>query len=190
MQALVVGGGTVAERKVRALLDGGVAVRVVAPDLSPGLAALEGTGEVVVLLREFAEGDVAGVRLVVAATDSAGVNATVARVAREAGALVNVVDDPEASDFVTPAVHRTGALVVAVSAGGVPAAAARVRDVVAEHLGDSYGAALESLRELRYSLLADGRRDRWHEASTSLLGADFRDSVESGVLAREVDAWR
>lgn len=190
VQALVVGGGAVAERRVRALLDGGLPVCVVAPALTPGLVAMERDGVIVAHTREFAEGDVLGARLVVAATGSAAVNANVARLAREAGALVNLAGDPESSDFLTPAVHRTGPLVVAVSAGGVPGAAARLRDMIAERFGDSYGEAVRGLGELRRSLLDAGRRDRWKDASRSLLGSGFGASVEDGSLSREVDSWR
>lgn len=188
--ALVVGGGPVAERKVRALRDGGIAVRVVAPDVSAELERLAEAGEVELVRRAFTADDVAGARLVVAATDDPQVNAAVAAAARAAGALVNVADDPAASDFVTPAVHRSGALVIAVNAGGVPAAAARVRDALAERFDARYAEAIGRLTTLRAGCLARGERGTWRRASATLLGPGFCAAVESGRLLEEVAAWR
>jgi len=167
-----------------------MSVRVVAPDLLPALEQFASAGELTAERREFREEDVAGARLGLAASNDAAVNEFVARVSREAGALVNIADNPEDSDFVTPAVHRTGPLVVAVTAGGVPGAAMRVRDLIAERIGGSYGEAVGSLGELRRSLLGSGQRNRWREAAASLLGADFQEAVESGSLIREVASWR
>lgn len=188
LRALVVGGGGVAERKVRALLAGGVAVRVVAPECTDGLTRLAG-GEVTLVQREFLADDIGDARLVVAATNDAGTNALVAAAAREAGALVNVASDPGGSDFLTPAVYRSGGLVVAVNAGGVPAAAARIRDCIAERLDEGYAVAIEQLAAIRAECLSRGDRERWHEAAAALLGPGFCESVENGSFQSEVITW-
>src|SRR5690606_36864162 len=134
--------------------------------------------------RDFHVRDVRDARLVFAATDDAKVNAAVAAAAREAGALVNLADDPAASDFVTPAVHRSGPLVVAVNAGGVPGAAARIRDAIAVRFGEGYATALERLGEIRARYLADADRKGWQSASSVLIGEDFCEAVESGRFER------
>ena len=120
--------------------------------------------------------------LVIAATDNPELNASIADEARAAGKLVNVADAPELGDFVTPAVHRSGDVVIAVATGGVPRAAARIRDSIAASFGDRYGIAIDSLSRLRRALLDRGERDAWRAASSELIGAAFCDEVESGKL--------
>lgn len=189
--ALVVGGGRVAERKVRALLGSGARVRVVAPSVcGPLRDQAAATDRLVIEERGYRAGDVEGVTLVFAATDVREVNARVARDARQAGIPANVVDDGTSGDFVTPAVHASGGLLIAVSAGGVPGAAARVRDAIADRFDDRYANALTRLGELRAALLASGDRERWKRAAAALLGADFCARVESGAMNEELSEWR
>jgi precorrin-2 dehydrogenase/sirohydrochlorin ferrochelatase len=190
--ALVVGGGQVATRKVRALLDAGARVHVVAPEVSAEIEAwCAADGEAVRVTRgSYAPEHVAPATLVIAATDNAALNAAVAEDARAAGTLVNVSDAPELGDFVTPAVHRSGDVVIAVGAGGVPKAAARIRDAIAVSIGDRYGIAIDSLSRLRRELLDRGERDAWHAASAELISASFCADVEADVLRARIDAWR
>ncbi len=189
VQALVVGGGAVAARKVAALVEAGAAVEVIAPDAVGSLAALADAGRVSITSRRFEPGDVAGARLVFAATNDRAVNARVAEIAREAGALVNIADDPEGSDFVTPAMHRAGELTVSVSAGRVPGAAARVRDAIAARFDDRYAAAVGRLTTLRAARVDGGARAEWRDAVDVLLGADFCESVEDGRFDERVARW-
>lgn len=149
-RCVVIGGGRVAERKVRGLLAAGADVLVVAPALTAQLAQLADEGKLRVERRAYAEGDVAGAALAFAATDSRETNAAVAAEAEAAGIPVNVADAGEDGSFLTPAVVRCGGLVLAVSASGVgPGLAARI----AGELERRYGAEWESharwLGELR-----------------------------------------
>ena len=190
LRALVVGGGAVAARKTRALLDAGAAVRVVAPELGEELRRLAADGgRLEVVERAYAEGDVADAAVVVAATDVREVNALVARDALAAGRLVNVADRPEEGSFVTAAAHRAGDVLVAVTAGGVPAAAARIRDAIAERIDGRSGRAVSALRALRARLLREGGPERWRSASASLVGEDFCDAVEAGTFEERVRRW-
>lgn len=188
--ALVVGGGAVAARKARALAEAGATVHVVAPELCPGLlemAAVE--PRLRLTARRFVDADVVGSTLVIAATDDRRVNEAVARVATAAGLLVNVADAPEEGSFVTAATHRAGALLVAVSAGGVPSAAARVRDLIAERIDGRYGEAVALLGALRTRLMGRGDAAGWRRAAAQLTGDDFAELVESGGLAERVQRW-
>jgi len=190
VQVLVVGGGAVASRKALAMLDAGFRVRVVAPVISGALVEREAAGEAVRLERRaFEADDVRGAALVIAATDRRPVNAAVADAARAAGVLVNVADDPDAGTFHTAAVHRAEPLVVAVSAGGVPTAAARIRDAIAARFDGRFADALQRLGTLRRTLLARGERDRWHDASAALVNDDFVASVERGDFDERVRRW-
>src|SRR5688572_10477426 len=148
LRALVVGGGAVATRKVRGLLASGAAVRVVAPDIDLALRELAGSG-LAIEERPYRGEDIGDALFVVAATASRSVNARVAADARARGRLINVADAPEEGNCVTAAVHRAGDLLVAVSAGGVPAVAARVRDCIAARFGARYATAVERLSQLR-----------------------------------------
>jgi precorrin-2 dehydrogenase/sirohydrochlorin ferrochelatase len=190
IRALVVGGGEVAGRKAFALLDAGAQVHVVAPHLSAELEAARDLTSLRVTRRGYASEQLAGVNLVFAATDDAAVNARVAEDARRAGVLVNVADAPASGDFVTPAVHRVGDVVVSVVAGGVPKAALRIRDLIAQSIDDRYGRAVSELSVLRRDLLDRGDRAGWRDASSQLLGASFYDDVESGRLSTKVSRWR
>jgi siroheme synthase-like protein len=189
LRALVVGGGAVAVRKARALLDAGAQVRLVAPAVDDAALAGPWDDRLTIERRPYAAGDVSDALLVVAATDRREVNARVARDARALGRLVNVVDAPEEGNCATAATHRAGDLTVAVGAGGVPAVAARVRDLVAARLDARYAASLDLLAALRRRLLAAGEGEAWREASRELVGADFCAVVESGALAERVVGW-
>jgi cobalt-precorrin 5A hydrolase/precorrin-3B C17-methyltransferase len=132
---VVVGGGAVGERKLRGLLVVGAAVRLISPAATPDLRALAEGGAIAWQARQYQPGDLAGARLVFAATDQRAVNAQVAADAAALGLLCNVADDPHIGDFHLPAVHREPGLLVAVStAGASPARAKRLRDRIAAWL--------------------------------------------------------
>jgi precorrin-2 dehydrogenase / sirohydrochlorin ferrochelatase len=126
--------------------------------------------------------------LVVAATDSREVNAQIAVDANSRGKLVNITDYPDEGNFHTMALHRSGDVTIAVSSGGVPGAAARIRDAIAERFDGRYERAVSALRGLRSRLIADGD-DRWRAAAPKLIGDDFCSSVEDGSITEKVDSW-
>ena len=189
LDALVVGAGDVALRKTRALLDAGATVRVVAPEVADAFDILEGS-HVRIARRPYDADDIGDAMLVVAATSSRAVNAQVTRDARARGRLVNVADAPDEGNCTTAAVHRAGELVIAVTAGGVPAIAARVRDAIARRFAGRYADAVAQLSTVRSALLASGQRDRWAQLSTDAIGADFCDVVDAGMLSDRLKPWR
>src|ERR1700681_3479086 len=149
-RAVVVGGGAVAERKVRGLLPALAAVVVVSPTLTPPLAALAEAGAIAWEPRRYAAGDLAGAFIAFAATDDPEVNATVVTAARAAGVLVNDASDAERGDFSTPAVHRAGPLTVSVDSSGLaPAFTKRIRDELALQFDARYARAAATLGALR-----------------------------------------
>ena len=189
--ALVVGGGPVAERKTRGLLAAGATVRVVAPVISAALGELAlSTPRCTLVEREYESGDLSDVTLVVAATDQREINARVSDDARRFGKLVNVADAGATGDFVTPATHSCGELLVAVTAGGVPAVAARVRDALAERFDARYAYAIRELAAVRARLLDAGDRAGWRDALDQLLRDGFCERVDSGEFAEEMARWR
>ena len=149
-RCLVIGGGKVAERKVAALLQSGVAVTVISPTLTGNLAAWLATGRFSYKAEVFSPVDMQGYLLVLCTTDSPTVNEQAAHLAKATGALVNVADCPELCDFTIPARLLQGSLSITVSTGGQSPALARVlRDDLAERYGREYADYLEIVARLR-----------------------------------------
>ncbi|MCF7718952.1 uroporphyrinogen-III C-methyltransferase [Aeromonas jandaei] len=171
---LLVGGGEVAERKARLLLDAGAQLTVVAPELDPELAELAANGNIEWLAGEFASEQLAGKWLVVAATDRREVNALVYQSANQARIFANVVDDPKRSSFIMPSIIDRSPLMVAISSGGkAPVLARLLREkleaLLPQHLG-AIAAFAGSLRErVKARFASMGERRRFWER---LLGAD------------------
>ena len=141
---LVVGGGAVARRKAAGLLAAGARVRVIAPRVAEMPDGVE------IVTRHFQSADIAGMALVIAATDDPAVNAEIAREAASWQVWVNVVDDPGAGSLILPSVVRRGALQIAISTGGAsPALARRLREQLEEEFGDEYARLVALLRRLR-----------------------------------------
>ena len=131
-RAVVVGGGRVALRRAQALLAAGALVHVIAPRVDPALA---GPG-VKVSRRGYRDGDLAGAWLAHAATDDPAVNARVAAEAERLRIWCVRADDAAASAAWTPAVARDGEITVAVTAGGDPERAKRLRAAIAFALAE------------------------------------------------------
>ncbi|MGE6263349.1 siroheme synthase CysG [Aeromonas media] len=171
---LLVGGGEVAERKARLLLDAGAHLTVVAPELDPELAELAANGSIEWLAGEFAPQQLTGKWLVVAATDRREVNALVYQSANQARIFANVVDDPKRSSFIMPSIIDRSPLMVAISSGGkAPVLARLLREkleaLLPQHLG-AVAAFAGSLRErVKARFASMGERRRFWER---LLGTD------------------
>lgn len=182
---LVVGAGSAGSRKALAFLTAGARVRVVDPRSAEELRE-HASQQLEVIVREFRDSDVEDADLVVAATGDEQVNSRVVAAARSLHRLVNRADDPADGTFDTLAVHRAGSLAVGVSAGGVPQAAARIRDEIGRRFGPPYGRALDALARVRSARLSTGE---WPRAAESLIADDFCETVEQGNFERKVAEW-
>jgi uroporphyrin-III C-methyltransferase / precorrin-2 dehydrogenase / sirohydrochlorin ferrochelatase len=163
---LVVGGGEVALRKVRLLLEAGAAVTVNSPDLHPVLSAWREAGRIAHEAGSFRPELLAGQVLAIAATDARATNRKVWAEGERRGVLVNSVDDPEASSFIVPAIVDRSPLIVAVSSGGAaPVLARRLRQWLETVLPRGLGALARLAGELRPKvkgrLPAAARRGFW-----------------------------
>lgn len=155
---LVIGGGRVAERKTRALLEHGALVGVISPELNKGLASLAGEGTVAWLARPYQKGDLAGAFLVIAATDDPAAQEQIHAEAEAGNILLNVADLPEWGNFILPATARRGDLAISVSTSGKsPALASVLRQGLEKSFGPEYGVLLNILGALREVVLAAGR---------------------------------
>ncbi|MFL5563460.1 MAG: bifunctional precorrin-2 dehydrogenase/sirohydrochlorin ferrochelatase [Gemmatimonadaceae bacterium] len=187
--AVVIGGGAVGARKARALVDAGVSVRVISPVVTADLAEAERLRQVTIIRDSYRAEHLDRATVVIAATDSREVNAQIAVDAHARGKLVNITDHPDEGNFHTMALHRSGEITIGVSSGGVPSAAARIRDAIAERFDARYGRAVSALRGLR-TRLSGTNADEWKTAVPKLIGEDFCTSVEDGSFANRMDSWR
>jgi hydroxymethylbilane synthase len=189
-RVVVVGGGAVAERKVRALREAGARVTVISPSLTRGLAQWAEAGEITWTARLFAFGDCSGALLAFAATDDAGINAAVVVDAHKHGILVNDAGDAERGDFITPAVHRSGKLTVTVDSSGLsPSFTARIRDELAVQFDARYARAAATLGALRERVLVVVPIDRRAAVMRHFAERDIDDlaSMPPGAIEHEVE---
>ena len=131
---LVVGGGPVAARRTKGLLDAGARVTVVAPVASAALQELADAGLLTWEQRTYRSSDVDGVWFVQTATGDSAVDAQVSADAEAQRVWCVNASDHEASAAWTPAVAEVDDVKIAVNAGGDPRRAMAVRDAVATAL--------------------------------------------------------
>ncbi len=156
---LVVGGGTVAARKVAGLTAAGADVTVVAPEIDAGLTAVRHHR------RAYEPADLDGSRLVLVATDDPATNARVSADATARGLWVNAADDPANCTFILPAIARRDPFTVAVSTGGsTPAMASYLRDrIAAELLTEQLSGTARAIAEEREAIKARGESTEGHD---------------------------
>ena len=146
---VIVGGGKVAERKVRGLLESGARVVVVSPEATEELQRLSSVGKIKWAQRPFLPEDLQEAFMIFAATDDKDLNQLV-RVSAEPHQLVTVVDDPNGSDFHLPSSFQRGRLSIAVSTGGAsPMLAKKIREQLEQEFDESYEDYLEFLFKKR-----------------------------------------
>jgi len=156
-RCVIIGGGEVAERKARRLMDCGAEVLMVSESLSPALQTMKAEGRLSHIRAEYSRDLIGGAFLVIGATDRAEVNEAVSRDARKQGILVNIVDDPGRCNFILPALYRRGDLLIAITTGGKsPALAKRLRKEMARHFGPEYDIFLEIMGQIRGKIISRG----------------------------------
>lgn len=147
---LIIGGGKVARRKIEDLLDYGLIIKVVSPQVEEKIATWAGEGIISLQQRPFQEDDLDGAYIVFTATDNNELNHRVARLCRQRSILVNAVDDPPNCDFYVPSIIRRNSLALAISTGGKsPMLARKLRQDLEEIIGDEYGEFVDILGEAR-----------------------------------------
>jgi len=198
-KCLVVGGGKVAERKVRTLLECDARVYVVSPELTEWLEQAANDGRITAVRRNYTSTDLENAFLVIGATDDQQLNSRVAEECRERNLMVNIVDNPALCNFIVPAVLRQGPLSISISTEGKsPMLARRIREDLESSFGPEYREFLELMgnirehvvknipeevtrRELFYrlvysdiiDLLRDGKREKVKERINHVLGSGW-----------------
>jgi len=179
-RCVVVGGGDVALRKVKMLLEGEVVVTVISPKFHQEISRLSKEKEIHLIPREYKAGDLKDAMIAIACTDVKKVNRKVVDEAKKAGVLVNVADDPESSDFIIPSFFRRGNLTVVVSTAGVsPALAKKIRTKLEKEFGEEYASLLSLIGEVRSTMRRKGY---------IVDGESWQDALDLGRLMRLVKA--
>jgi siroheme synthase-like protein len=184
---VVIGGGTVAERKVAGLCAARAVVTVVSPVLTPLLEQWVKEETIRHVPRTYRPGDLTGFRLAFAATGDSAVDAAVHQEGLARGVWVNAVDDPTHCDFILPAVVRRSHLTVAVATGGKsPALTRMIRDEINAYFDADYALLSEVAAEARQRLRACGRRATAERWVGSLKDNSFRRLVRDGHRERAI----
>lgn len=153
---VVVGGGTIAERKIHSLLECGAVVTVISPRLKGSLAGLVDEKRITHIARIYRRGDLEGAAIAIVAVDDREAGKQIAEDAGRLNIPVNVVDRPELCTFIVPAVVRRGHLTLAVSTGGAsPAWSRNIKQRLAAEFGDEYTSLFDALVNIRRTVLCD-----------------------------------
>ena len=184
-KVIVVGGGSVAQRKIQTLIEYGAKVEVISRDLTTQLEQLISENRIRQIGRQFEERHLDGAFMVIAATDDARLNHEISMMARERGVLINTVDQPEDCNFIVPSVLKRGELVIAVSTSGrSPALAKKVRESLEKAFGSEYEYLVHMMGQIRKEVLAK----KWPTEDNTRI---FREIIASNILdaikKRDVD---
>ena len=149
-QVIIIGGGTIAESKLPALLQSGARVRIISPRLNPNLQAQLRDNNIEWWPKRYQQGDLAGAFLVIAATNNSEVNSAVFQESEARNILCNAVDDPENCHFYYASIVQRGDLQIAISTNGKsPALSQRLRKELEDQFGPEYATWLEWLGAAR-----------------------------------------
>jgi precorrin-2 dehydrogenase/sirohydrochlorin ferrochelatase len=134
-RVLLIGAGTIAEGRALQLIETGARLRMIAPTATATLRRLAAEGQLELLERPYAPGDLPGHALVFVATDDRRVSEAVAEEAHALGIWLNAADEPDLCDFTLPSIGRRGPITVAVSTNGLaPALARNLRQRLVEQI--------------------------------------------------------
>lgn len=180
-EGLIVGGSTVAQRKIEKLLPYGPRLTVCAPEVSREIRAIPGLS---LLERPFTPELLEGKAFVIAATDDPKLNHRISGLCRERRIPVNVVDDRDYCSFLFPALVKRGGLSVGISTGGAsPTGAIYLKKQIDAMVPERFGeilAYLDSTRDLAKKTLPN------EAARSKYFAALFDASLEKGgPLSRE-----
>lgn len=180
--AVVVGGGKVAERKIRTLLEAGALVTVISPEVTMQIAAWADSGVITWVERKFCEKtDVQEAFLIIAASNDQKVNKQVFYAANPQQ-LINVADCPEESNFIVPASFKQGRLIISVSTSGAsPGLAAKIKNDLAKQYDETFANYADFLADCRQIVKEQiSKQERRNEIFQKLLDEKFLRLTGSG----------
>jgi precorrin-2 dehydrogenase/sirohydrochlorin ferrochelatase len=187
-RCVVIGGGSVAQRKLWGLLEAGAdEIWVISPSFTPKIVSWAAEGKIRSFQRAYNEADLQGAWLVFAATNDSGVNAEVSAAGERLGLLVNAADEASSSSFISPSTLRRGDLLLAVTASGAsPALSQQIKLELEAQYGPEYEeitARLRHLRELVRCRILD-EQDR-----QTVLKLAAEEAVQQRRNSFDIDEW-
>ena len=184
---LVVGAGQVGLRKIQSLADCGASRLLIIERAEPNdaLRELATRPGVTLARRDFAQADLDGMFLVIAATSNPAVNKTIGDLCRAKGILCNIVDLPEEGSFIVPSCVQRGELSIAISTSGQsPALTKRIRKDLQDRFGEEYARFLLLMSRLRPRVLALGLETEANSALfRKLVGSKLLEAMKLGDAA-------
>jgi precorrin-2 dehydrogenase / sirohydrochlorin ferrochelatase len=173
---IVVGGGNVAHRKVKTLLECGASVTVISPELTDGLSELARQKKILWKNRPYENSDLAGAFLAIGATSDQNINGHIKADAKRTGALCNIADQPALCDFILPSLVKRGDLVIAVSTTGKsPAYAKELKKQMESCLGEEHALFLELMGAIRKKRLTENKPSQLNKSV-------FKKLVDAGLV--------
>ena len=165
-RVVIVGGGEQAAQKCRLMLKTEAEIVIYAPVLEPELSDLNRSGQIIWRHEPISPDAFAGTALVFLATGCPGADTSLHKLAKEAGATVNVVDQPALCDALTPSIVDRSPVVVAIGTEGTAPVLARqiktsVEELLEPRLGDLAAVAGRLRDQAALRLGPRGRRDLW-----------------------------
>ncbi|WP_243385996.1 NAD(P)-binding protein [Bacillus kexueae] len=152
-EVVIIGGGKVASRKIRGLLDSKALITVISPIITAEISELEAEKKLKWKKKTFEKEDIANAFLVIAATDNPSVNASVLANVKE-NQLINLVNQPEQSTFLVPAKFTRGKLTVSISTDGAfPGLSKKIKEKLADQFDDEYESYIQFLENCRHEVL-------------------------------------
>ncbi len=182
MKCLIIGGGTIAYRKLRILLKGNFEITVVTPSCNSEMKNLIDEHNINLFTREFITADVDNYNLIISATDNQQINKSVAALAQSKGLLVNVVDQPDLSNFIFPAIIDRSPITVSISSdGNSPTVSRFIRAELEKTIPFSVGKLAENASLIRHknkNLEPSKKKDLWDNIFNNL-------SMQSTIINTE-----
>ena len=180
VSVLIVGGGSVALRKIESLLECKAKITIISKTLNSKLKAMVDAGKVHWKGKDFSENDLEGIFLVIAATDEKELNHQISLSAKKRGLLVNAVDQPGDCNFIVPSVIKRGNLAIAISTSGKsPAFSKKIRKKLEKQFGFEYDSFLMLMGRIREEILSLGLTQTENSALFQrLVDSDILESIE------------
>ncbi|WP_283171194.1 precorrin-2 dehydrogenase/sirohydrochlorin ferrochelatase family protein [Curtanaerobium respiraculi] len=191
-RVVVIGGGSVAERKIATLLEFGADVRVVSPEVTDPIARLAAEGGIELRKRVYEPGDLEGAFLAICTCGKPEEDARVHDEARRRNCLLNVADVPSECDFILPSFMSRGRLQIAVSTNGSACTEAKnIRRHLEEEYDESWEAYLDLLYEMRQLVKQriEGQEEHRKPIFEAATRVGFRQRLAAGEDITAEDAY-
>ena len=182
-KCLVVGGGSVALRKINLLLKAQTKIECIALDFCDDLIALSKSNDIDLVTKHFEPEDIQNHSVIISATNDKSLNIQVSKMAHEFRIPVNVVDSPDLSSFIMPSIVDRSPVVIAVSsAGRAPVLARIIRAKLETIIPSAYGELAEMAGQFREKV-----KQRFNNIKDR---RQFWEEIFSGVIAEKVFSGR